>query len=609
MLNKMCWMRICAVLALLLAVLPGVSDAQGTATTRPGAAAAKPEPGKAAAPAKPGEAVPAVAEPVVPMAIPPAPYEVEVFDIPDDDGTNLGVLFKWAGATGPDTTVTIKAQVSQDQLKNCTVSETDRKRLDDALTQLENDLAPLLLARDGTNSDGIKAQVDAAKAEYDLAKNNKSPDMLQLCRAYFAKEVELEKITRAIDAANDRFASRTTCSGVVKDLRTKARMFDYLQATINSQQWLTTDVEGKKAADLETKGDHPELFGHDPDEADKLFIQIDQIQAMNPAVLDGTYQPGVKDKTDLDTPPSVLVQLLKNHVYELQMVVQQSPDDPGAMYDLGGAKTQVNYFKVSLLNNFVFAVLFSIVILAAIMMARRNPNMFIRRIQGLEAVDEAIGRATEMGKPVLYLCGIDPLASLATLAAINLLSRVARRVADYDSELIVPCKDPVVMTVAQEVVKEAYIDQGRPDAYREDNIFFLTDDQFAYTAATCGIMMREKPAANFFMGYYAAEALLLAETGAATGAIQIAGTDSTNQLPFFITACDYTLIGEELYAASAYLSREPLLLGSLKGQDVGKALVMILIIVQTLLFVAQLILQKNGIDVPLDFLKNLVQPL
>jgi hypothetical protein len=111
------------------------------------------------------------------------------------------------------------------------------------------------------------------------------------------------------------------------------------------------------------------------------------------------------------------------------------------------------------------------------------------------------------------------------------------------------------------------------------------------------------------MGYYAAEALLLAETGAATGAIQIAGTDSTNQLPFFITACDYTLIGEELYAASAYLSREPLLLGSLKGQDVGKALVMILIIVQTLLFVAQLILQKNGIDVPLDFLKNLVQPL
>jgi hypothetical protein len=47
-----------------------------------------------------------------------------------------------------------------------------------------------------------------------------------------------------------------------------------------------------------------------------------------------------------------------------------------------------------------------------------------------------------------------------------------------------------------------------------------------------------------------------------------------HQLPFFITACDYTLIGEELYAASAYLSRDPVLLGSLKGQDWGKIVIL-----------------------------------
>jgi len=85
-----------------------------------------------------------------------------------------------------------------------------------------------------------------------------------------------------------------------------------------------------------------------------------------------------------------------------------------------------------------------------------------------------------------------------------------------------------------------------------------------------GIMLREKPAANFFMGAYMAESLLLAELGGTTGAIQIAGTDSDHQLPFFIAACDYTLIGEELYAASAYLSREPVLVGTLRGQDFGK---------------------------------------
>jgi hypothetical protein len=255
-----------------------------------------------------------------------------------------------------------------------------------------------------------------------------------------------------------------------------------------------------------------------------------------------------------------------------------------AVYPLGGAELKTSYFNTPKLNNFVFAVGFAVIILIAIMLAKRNQNMFIRRISGLEAVDNAIGRATEMGRPVLYLNGLDTLATLSTLAAINILGRVARKIADYDSDLIVPNRDPVVLTVAQEVVREGYIDQGRPDAYKEDNIFFVTDDQFSFTATTCAIMMRDKPAANFFMGYYYAESLLLAETGAATGAIQIAGTDALHQLPFFITTCDYTLIGEELYAASAYLSREPKLLGSLKGQDLGKALVMLLIIIQTLLF-------------------------
>ncbi len=247
------------------------------------------------------------------------------------------------------------------------------------------------------------------------------------------------------------------------------------------------------------------------------------------------------------------------------------------------ARTRVNWFHTARTNNLIFAVIFGAVILYYIALARKDPNLYIRKIAGLEAVDEAIGRATEMGKPILYLNGMDPLSTLSTLASLNILGRVARRVANYDSELLVPSKDPVVLSVAQEVVKQGYLDAGRPDAYKEDNVFFLTEDQFAYTASVCGIMVRDKPAANIFMGYYYAESLILAETGATTGAIQIAGTDSTSQLPFFVTTCDYTLIGEELYAASAYLAREPRLLGSLKGQDVGKLFIMIVILVGTIL--------------------------
>ena len=97
------------------------------------------------------------------------------------------------------------------------------------------------------------------------------------------------------------------------------------------------------------------------------------------------------------------------------------------------------------------------------------------------------------------------------------------------------------------------------------------------------MVVRDKPATMFYMGAFFAESLILAETGNAAGAIQIAGTGQPSQLPFFVASCDYTLIGEELFAASAYLGREPKLLGSLKGQDFAKAAFLLMIILGLLM--------------------------
>jgi hypothetical protein len=66
-----------------------------------------------------------------------------------------------------------------------------------------------------------------------------------------------------------------------------------------------------------------------------------------------------------------------------------------------------------------------------------------------------------------------------------------------------------------------------------------------------------------------------------------------SQLPFFVAACDYTLIGEELFAASAYLSKDPKLLGSLKGQDVGKFIFLLAIMVGTIFLTLNSILGWN----------------
>jgi hypothetical protein len=205
--------------------------------------------------------------------------------------------------------------------------------------------------------------------------------------------------------------------------------------------------------------------------------------------------------------------------------------------------------------------------------AKSGRELFIRKIAGLEAVDEAVGRATEMGKKVFYIPGTQDMDNVQTIAGLTILSRVARLTAEYETKLEVPVSRSLVMVTAREVVKEAYLNAGRPDYYSDDMVYYLTDDQFGYAAGIDGLVVRQRPATIFYQGAFYAESLILAETGNSIGAIQIAGTAMPAQLPFFVAACDYTLIGEELFAASAYLSREPKLLGSLKGQDIGGKLI------------------------------------
>ena len=206
--------------------------------------------------------------------------------------------------------------------------------------------------------------------------------------------------------------------------------------------------------------------------------------------------------------------------------------------------------------------------------AKSGQEIYLRPIPGLKAIEEAVGRATEMGKSVLFVPGISDMDQVETVSGLNLLGHVAETTAKYEAGLNVPVSKSIVMEAGRETCRESYLRAGRPDLYYDDMVHYLTDDQFAYAAGVNGIMIREKPAACFYLGKFYAESLILAETGNSIGAIQIAGTGSPSQIPFFVTACDYTLIGEEFFTASAYLSQKPELLGSIKGQDIVKALVM-----------------------------------
>lgn len=252
------------------------------------------------------------------------------------------------------------------------------------------------------------------------------------------------------------------------------------------------------------------------------------------------------------------------------------PDGESVLSDpVSPAASFINKARLVML---VILALFFLFVIVYIQLAAAGREFFVRKITGLAAIEEAIGRATEMGRPVLYVPGIDDLNNIQTIASMVILNDVARLSAAYETPIIVPVCRPFVVPVAEEAVKQGFLNAGRPELYNPDNVRYLSDEQFAFTAGVNGIMLREKTAANLYLGSFFAESLILAETGFSTGAIQIAGTANIHQLPFFVAACDYTLIGEELYAASAYLSKEPKLLGTLKASDLAKVIIIALLI-------------------------------
>lgn len=248
----------------------------------------------------------------------------------------------------------------------------------------------------------------------------------------------------------------------------------------------------------------------------------------------------------------------------------------GAIFDSEGISNVVpeaSWFDWRKINLLIIGVLVLAAVIYFVAMSSTK-QYYIRKIAGLEAVEEAVGRATEMGRSVLFVPGINDLDDVQTIAGLTILGSVAKLTAQYETKLDVPVSRSLVMSNGREVVKEAYMSVGRPDFYNDDIVHYITDEQFGYVAALDGIMVREEPAACFYLGAFFAESLILAETGNHVGAIQIAGTAMPTQLPFFVAACDYTLIGEELFAASAYLSKDHSAIAALHGQDVGKLLAM-----------------------------------
>jgi len=233
----------------------------------------------------------------------------------------------------------------------------------------------------------------------------------------------------------------------------------------------------------------------------------------------------------------------------------------------------------------VFLLALAVMIYVAYYFAKRGKEWEIRRLEALDAVWEGVGRCAEMGRPVMILPGIGSLGDASTIAGLTVFGEVAQRSAEIGVTPIASASDATVITASEAIIRSAFTTAGKPELYSPGKyVRWFGADQFSYAVGAAGQILAEKPGMCLQLGYYLFDVVVAAETGKRIGSTQIGGTlGSLNLLAMF---CDYVFIGEELFAASARISRDKIAIGTLAGQDWVKLIAIVLMIVGVIVGVA-----------------------
>jgi hypothetical protein len=224
------------------------------------------------------------------------------------------------------------------------------------------------------------------------------------------------------------------------------------------------------------------------------------------------------------------------------------------------------------------------VLVYVFMRLARKTTPALRELPALKAIDEIVGRCTEMNRPLMYNIGIITAGQPGNIAPQQVagmggLTYVARQVAEKGARIVAPTDTPVLVPTLQEIIRNAYASVGKEELYNDRMVTYVPSQGLTISMGISGLLAREKCAGSIWIGNAFTSIILVAETGYRTGAIQVMGTDSITNVPTLIAACDYVLIGEEMYAAGAILSEDPVQLGSIVGQDVAKLILLVLLVI------------------------------
>ena len=205
----------------------------------------------------------------------------------------------------------------------------------------------------------------------------------------------------------------------------------------------------------------------------------------------------------------------------------------------------------------------------------------LRRIRAFDTLKGLSGRAVEAGRDLHLSLGMGSLVNETTsdsLAGLAVLDYLAEQAATTGVSPTISMADPTVMLFAQNALRTAHADDPNRTEETYRHVRWIAPQPAAYAAGVMNLLNIDQVEANVMVGNFGDEYLLMGETAARRGIAHVGGTSNPNVLPFIYASAQETILGEEIYAAGAYLQRRPAHIGSLAAQDMLRWLVALFIL-------------------------------
>jgi hypothetical protein len=223
------------------------------------------------------------------------------------------------------------------------------------------------------------------------------------------------------------------------------------------------------------------------------------------------------------------------------------------------------------LLGFLFVLLVFALMLVFLFARRRGYRYELREIQAFQRLQRAVGLSVEEGTRLHISLGRGGLLGLpgaSALIGLTALERSAHAASMSDRPPVATSGDGLLTILSQDSLRGAYKDLGVEHEYNPNNGRLSGLTPFGYAAGALSTIHDEQVTVNVLAGHFGAEVALLTEAGQRSDSLTIGGSDSISAQAVLYASAHETLIGEELFAAGAYLGAGAMHVASLRVQDI-----------------------------------------